>query len=141
MYILFLNDMRCNTEQNSPVARAETIEELARFVESERVEPYKENMGSIFHEGEHTYSKCFRKFGPLEWFNYPSGDSFYYPEVSDVGTLESHIQKVIEKWNRDVLSIPSPIPVDSAAPADNGGVDATLVEAWKKHFSHVKRIK
>lgn len=43
------------------VCKAFTREELVTFLATEKVEPYKDGM----------WSKCFKKGGPLEWFNFP----------------------------------------------------------------------
>lgn len=61
MFALVLNPMTANAERSNYVARADTKEALERFVESERVEPYMDG----------PWGKCFRKGGPLEWFNGP----------------------------------------------------------------------
>lgn len=125
MYILCLNDMRCNTEHNEPVARAETLAELARFVQSERVEPYTEESGSQFHEGVHDYRKFFRKGGPLEWYNPPTGQAWSYKEVVDVGTVEERVVSLLEAWTREILTIPAPVV------PDNVEASPMLVQAWK----------
>ena len=44
MFVLQLNDMRAsNVENLSPVARAETSEELQRFLDNEKVEYYNDD--------------------------------------------------------------------------------------------------
>lgn len=131
MFILFLNDMRCNTEHCSPVARAESVEDLARFLESERVEPYDDISGSQFHSGGHTYRKCFRKGGPLEWYNPPGGVCFHYREVVDVGTLELKIQLITEHWNNHILTVPAPIVPETIAIDSNLNC---LINAWKENL-------
>lgn len=62
LWVLCLNDMRFgNIESLAPVCRAETEAELVAFLESEKVEPYRDER----------WGKAFRKGGPLEWFNPP----------------------------------------------------------------------
>lgn len=46
MFILRLNPMMGSYEQLCAVARAETVEALKAFVESERVEPYSDDDGA-----------------------------------------------------------------------------------------------
>ena len=88
MFLLRLNPMRANAEHNIVVARAETVDRLIAFVNSERVEPYR--------DGE--WHKCFRQGGPLEWYNPPDANP-WYPCFHDIGTLEDAIQSTISDWN------------------------------------------
>ena len=107
MFVLFLNDMRCHTEHNAPVARAETEEELHTFLESQMVEPYVDEDSSAFHSGGHQYHKCFRKGGPLEWFN--SFEASYSGGIKDIGTLEDRLEQTRLWWEDEVMSIPAPV--------------------------------
>lgn len=69
MWILFLNMMKNRSESLTPVARGGSEESLKRFMERERVEPYKDD-GFSDHSGSNTtFTKVFRQGGPLEWFN------------------------------------------------------------------------
>ena len=95
MWILRLNDMRTpKIEIMQTVVRAETKEEIQSFLESETVESYKDD----------NWRKSFRKNGPLEWFNPPTG---YEGGIVDVGTEESWVKDAIEAYNTDILSIPT----------------------------------
>lgn len=88
MFLLRLNPMTANAERNNVVARAETVEALIAFVESERVEFYRDG----------GYGKCFRQGGPLEWYN-PPDDNPWYPCFHDIGTLDEAIQDTVKSWN------------------------------------------
>ncbi len=60
VYVLHLNDMRSpKIEILAPVAWAASENELQQFVESERVEYYRDGQ----------WGKSFRRGGPLEWCN------------------------------------------------------------------------
>lgn len=80
MFILSLNDMRSGKiEHLTTVCQADTEKELLDLIEREKVHQYWEE----FDPGRGTdpnafdyippkkWSKCFRKGGPLEWFNPP----------------------------------------------------------------------
>lgn len=88
VFMLFLNDMRSDhSEDVKPVARANTPEELESFMERERVEQYQEPTGLSptspemepslydYRVNSQTWTKSFRKVGPLEWFNPPLGSA------------------------------------------------------------------
>ena len=107
MFILQLNNMQSNTEQHSPVARAETVEKLMEFLKSETVEPYTDIGYHSFSNNEaYSYNKTFRKSGPLEWYNPPNGRNTFYQEIVDVGTLDDRIRQTAQWWNENVLTIP-----------------------------------
>jgi hypothetical protein len=85
MFILYMNPMRGRCEDMEPVARAETAEELQALVKRERCEPWDDvgdkdqlhdtdaaaRLSGPFVERVQNYRwrKCFRKGGPLEWYN------------------------------------------------------------------------
>ncbi|KKL91237.1 hypothetical protein LCGC14_1896700 [marine sediment metagenome] len=72
IWALALNPMRGQVEERVPIARANTKEALQRFLEQEKVEEYDDVGDNSCHPGQpHTYTKVFRKGGPLEWFNWP----------------------------------------------------------------------
>jgi hypothetical protein len=94
MYILQLNDMRSSQiEITSPVARAETREELEAFIERERVETYKDGQ----------WSKSFRQGGPLEWRNPPWG---FEEHIIDVQTEDDWAARARENYRELKNSIP-----------------------------------
>ena len=96
MWILQLNDMRSsNVEIVEPVVKAETREELERFVESERVEPYRDGR----------WNKSFRRGGPLEWFNRPLS-SLSRIHFLDVGTEDECAERVRERYRDRLAEIP-----------------------------------
>jgi hypothetical protein len=84
VWILFLNDMRmAHSEDTTPVARADTKEELEALMVREKVEPYTDPSGlpptspetepsaSSYRCNSQTWHKSYRKGGPLEWYNPP----------------------------------------------------------------------
>lgn len=96
MWVLRLNDMRApKIEMLTNVCRAETMEELEDFVQSQEVEKYVDGQ----------WAKFYRKNGPLEWFNRPfSGDMTF----SDVGTEEDWRAQATEqfrKLTRDIIDV------------------------------------
>ncbi len=98
MWILYLDDMRApSAEALVPVARAETKEELEAFLSSESVKPYTDypNMESF-----ERWAKCYRKGGPLEWFNPPYGKN-----LINVGTLDHWKAQAEQKWEEHVMSV------------------------------------
>jgi len=127
--------MRCHTEQHEVVARADTLEELAAFVESEMVEPYVDVDDSVFHGGDHRYHKFFRKGGPLEWCNKPQGDGWGYKEVIDVGTREDWMRRAGESWDKEILVIPAPV-MGLAEGASSGKLDRSVVDMWQQNLVH-----
>lgn len=64
-YALVLNPMTARTETVEMICWCEQKEPLEQLLERERVETYRDN----------TWNKCFRKDGPLEWFNPPDRDT------------------------------------------------------------------
>jgi len=88
MFVLVLNDMRMpQIEMVEPVARAETKEALVAFVGREAVEPYQEPGENTY--GKVTWTKNFRKGGPLEWYNPPTQTLDPPNGIADVGTEDS----------------------------------------------------
>lgn len=83
MWVLYLNDMRSpKIQMLTPVARAETKEQLQAFVKRETVELYREDQGPAWPEGAF-WGKTFRKGGLLEWCNQPSehDESYHYRDM------------------------------------------------------------
>lgn len=69
-----LNPMQSNTESRAEFGPYHSSEEAIAFLSAERVEPYSDTGPDVFNPGgDKTYRKCFRKDGPLEWFNAPDG--------------------------------------------------------------------
>lgn len=68
-FLLVLNPMMGNTENGQQFGPFETMEELKAFYDSQLVERYREEGPNTFDGGVKTYSKTFRKGGPLEWMN------------------------------------------------------------------------
>lgn len=125
MYVLMLNDMRsAHFENVQPVARANTREELEAFIARERVEPYTDTgERTVLHntdlaaqiaghhvEQQRSYSwrKCFKRGGPLEWFNDP--DTTRDPAIVPVMSYDTWMQIAIDtahqEYEKRVLSIP-----------------------------------
>lgn len=102
MIILFLNDMRSSHyEDRQPAARGETMEEIARLLEAEAVEPYATPGLS------HDWGKTYREGGPLEWYNPPMGDLAEY--VEDIGSLEDWRARAEAQW-ACLLALPTVAP-------------------------------
>lgn len=96
MFVLVLNDMRfAQVEQTIGVVRAESSEEILKFLERERVESYREER----------WWKSFRKGGPLEWFN-PPYDHELPRMILNVGTLEDWMHKAADRYRDEVLGLP-----------------------------------
>jgi len=97
MHILFMNPMRGPAEHRIPVARSEDPQELLSFVAGEKVKPYREE-----REEGRTWLKCFRKGGPLEWYNdlsEPNGAlDGYGVGIQDVGDEDEWIERAREEW-------------------------------------------
>lgn len=105
MFILYLNPMQASNIENCvPVYRAETREELERFVESEKVEPYKDG----------PWHKTFRQGGPLEWYNPPDPEPVFFESYKNVGTLAEWMAETEQNWRRMLYQV---LP----APALSGG--------------------
>lgn len=70
VYFLRLNHMRSSCESGRILAASFDRDKLVSFLQAERVEPYVDNSGLEDDYGSvHSYTKFFRKGGPLEWFN------------------------------------------------------------------------
>lgn len=80
LYGLVLNPMRGRAEEQRFLAASESREELAAFLNGERIESYSDQS-----EGR-TWRRSFRAGGPLEWFNPPWSD----------GNLDSDGNGIIE---------------------------------------------
>ena len=91
-YILFLNDMRSpNTAHVMPVARASLADVLLVFLAAERVERYRDVVD------DYAWSKCFRKGGPLEWYN---DTDCGVGSVREVTSLLDRMQQLLQEWER-----------------------------------------
>lgn len=129
MWMLLLNDMRWpKREQLGPVCRAETREDLERFLGRETVEPWTD-VGPV--ESAHRsaalalargyeprdprdgrcWAKVFRRGGPLEWYNPPRPGS-----VIDVGSEEDWAEVARSNFRNCVLSICSVEDLERPSP-------------------------
>lgn len=99
MIILLLNPMMGKYEQLVPVARGETVAALKAFVEQERVPSYSD--GDCNMAGG-PLVKCFRKGGPLEFFNTLDRDDC----LQNAGTAEDWARDAVEAYNNQILSLP-----------------------------------
>lgn len=96
-WVLYLNDMRdSHVEELRPVLRANSREELEAVILREKVEFYREPGWGPY--GETVWGKCFRKDGPLEWFNPPDN---YHPSFR-----KCDFEAVVNDLVREILAIP-----------------------------------
>lgn len=94
MYVLLLNNMQSSqVEIMTPIARAETKEELVALIEREKVDCYTDGK----------WRKSYRAGGPLEWYNPPTFD---HESFLDVGTAELHAKRARANFDREVIPIP-----------------------------------
>lgn len=95
MFVLQLNDMRAsNVENLSPVARAETIEELQRFLDNEKVEYYNDDR----------WRKSYRQGGPLEWYNSPfTGDQ----AIVNMGSADEWAANAKQQFEEQIMILPT----------------------------------
>ena len=96
MWVLQLKDMR-NTrvgDPASPIARAETKEELEKFVERETVIMYYEEV----------YGKTFGKDSPLEWYIRPGKDNDH--EYINAGDADLWAERARADFEAQVMSLP-----------------------------------
>jgi|GEM_PF-6461694 len=94
MFILQLNDMRSsNIENLCPVARAETAQELERFMEDEIVEAYRDG----------GWGKQYREGGPLEWYNPPYS---FDQNIVDVGSADEWAANARREFEERIMAIP-----------------------------------
>jgi len=68
-FILVLNPMMGNTENQKEFGPFETKDQLMSFYNGEKTELYREEGPNMFGPDPKTYSKSFKKDGPLEWMN------------------------------------------------------------------------
>lgn len=96
MWVLQLKDMRNARIENpaSPVARAETREELEKLVERETVDMYYEDV----------YGKVFKKGSPLEWFCKPGKDNDYH--YINAGDADLWAERARADFEAQVMSLP-----------------------------------
>jgi hypothetical protein len=99
MFILQLNDIRSpKYETLTPVARADSVQELIQLMELEKVERYFED----------PWNKDFRKGSSLEWFNPPKGEVHTdgSPYILDVGDAERWAEQARADFETNVMRIP-----------------------------------
>ena len=97
MWILKLNDMRSAQIENlTPVARADTKEELAKFLADNEVPDYKT---------DDKWAKVYKQGGPLEWFNKPY--AFEHDlHLSEVIPIEEVLKRTREHYEQCLSDIP-----------------------------------
>ena len=89
-FVLFLNDMRhAKIEHQAPIARSSTIEVIHLLIATERVAVYEDQ------DGDRRWIKCFRKGGPLEWYNDPDHGGGC---IREVPSLFNRVQAVVQLW-------------------------------------------
>jgi hypothetical protein len=98
MWLLRLNPMQCRMEASEIVAWSEEKQGLESLLAREHAEPYREGQ----------WYKVFRKGGPLEWFNPPEGSRG--PVFQDLGSLEEHLQRVVERATAEWASLREEFP-------------------------------
>lgn len=128
MFILTLNDMRHpHFEDLTPVACAETTDALIAFVQRERVESYvDQGEHHIVHDTDvsaqmigpwvepkpgYAWSKCFKRGGPLEWYNDPgdsglSGGDYVHQVLSREEFLAQAVLAAGQQWDAKIGSLP-----------------------------------
>ncbi len=87
-FVLVMNPMMGNTENQKEFGPFDTTEELMAFYNREKVEPYKDEGPNMFGPGVKTYHKSFRKGGPLEWMNSLTPREFEAPGYFGHGVRE-----------------------------------------------------
>lgn len=111
-WVLALADLRQGTGRSVPVARAETKEQLIRFLELEECDAYTEQvrvLGSLPDvAGTVEVVKEYRKGGPLEWYAPPH--TTMAPYFMEVGTKDEYVAKVISDrrdwYDRSITPLP-----------------------------------
>ncbi len=68
-YYLVLNPMMGPMEGRAEFGPFLTKEDALSFMDAEKVETYSDQGVDTYNGGTKTYSKTFRKGGPLEWMN------------------------------------------------------------------------
>lgn len=95
MFVLQLNDMRAsNVENLTGVARAETKEELQRFVNGEKVDLYQDGK----------WAKVYRQGGPLEWFNSPYASD---KGIVNVGSADEWAANARKQFKEQIMGLPT----------------------------------
>lgn len=122
-WVLRLNNMRdSNYEIQTPVCYADTQEELQRFVEEERVEPYSDGR----------WGKVFKRGGPLEWFNPPGSLSEHYVTLPSrlvvYGFIEFRDPVIVNLPSCSTLKLQSPIESTVLEPALKAESDAEVFD-------------
>lgn len=101
MWILMLNDMRAaQIEILTPVAKAETREELEQLLQREQVRKYSDDAGN-----GRRWHKSHRPGGPLEWYNPPYKFNMY-EHLHDIGTAEDWANEARERYAQHTSGIP-----------------------------------
>lgn len=95
-YWLILNPMTGNTENGAQFGPFPTRQDALNFHDNELVEPYSDEGMCMFSGGTKTYSKAFRKGGPLEWMNPLGSAEKESPSAFGHGIHEvlSHVDQV-----------------------------------------------
>ena len=95
-YWLILNPMMGNTENGVQFGPFPTRQDAVAFHNNEMVTPYTEDGPCTFGGGTKSYSKTFRKGGPLEWMNPLQAPEFEKPDDFGHGIHEvlSHVDQV-----------------------------------------------
>jgi len=123
MFALYLNDMRAaHSEDMVLVAVSDDKLKLLTFVTGEQVPSYVDagehtivhdtdfvaaNAGGPVHERVPTYrwGKCFRKGGPLEWFNGKPGPvESWFTEILDEETYVTRATEAARQQYRNHVS-------------------------------------
>lgn len=126
-WVLRLNDMRSsNIEILTAVLRAKTKGELVEFVESQRVAEYHEpqevpqTMAARMARPSQVrgpWQKCFRKGGPLEWYNAPyrSDEDLHFFAVEALDAIierqiahvrEQMTKQLTDDYQKRILDVP-----------------------------------
>ena len=96
MWVLVLNDMRAsNVENTQPRFRADTKEQLIALLETEKVDPYRDDQ----------WGKNYRKGGSLEWMN-PPWSAEEGEHLVNVGNEDSWAAGARQRYQQEVMSIP-----------------------------------
>lgn len=101
IYVLLLNPIVSPVTARVPVAYADSVEKLQKFVESEKVPTYEERAPNpIAGSDDWPFFKTFRKGGPLEQYNPPDKNSY-----APVPTLAQALKDEERRYTRWIDSI------------------------------------
>lgn len=105
VFVVVVNPMRGQSEEQRTIGPFTSRDAAMTFVRNEEVEPYKDSGDNSYVSpapNSYTYQKCYRKGGPLEWFNGIN--------VDEVGFLNHGIHEVtyeplsFEEWLGDLTA-------------------------------------